>query len=449
MCMLLNICLLQPRIVRIKHSIQSASCCFCGNPDKKHLEKVSREITEGLFPFKIYQCQDCMSNEINLRLLKGIMLLRRLHNLFVSIHFVHSIIANPSELYIPFNSFGKLHFLCMSKKCSMRIRCSDPIEFDGDSLRQSSFDCLTNESSIRGCIIDPILGTTETKSVSIAQIIYGVRMLDNMIEFGIKYPFIQSFIEFDSQYPNLTITDSISESPQQEGPRIADFSFENFNSIMELFSLLSSGIYSDDAIELFLSGEMKEGFLKFITDSMISMTAFLRENGFNDCLPELKIKPEISEFLVKNSGSASSTDNIICQNFRNFLKLFRKILRRFYQIDESQQSIDLFQYCCFLYSTLHVRNQRIQRRMTSQSSSRYFEYLERYVISTSPFCLEIFSTIPVSEIKLNNCGICLTEDSASVIGKCPHHNICCLECFPRVVKQSTTCPSCRNPDFLP
>lgn len=449
MCILLNMYLSQ-QIRRIKHSIQSASCCFCGNSDKKHLKNVSHDITEGLFPFEIYQCQDCMRNEINLHLLKGIMLLRRLHNLFVSIHFVHSIIANPSELYIPFNSFGKLYFLCMSKKCSMRIRCSDPIKFDGDSLVLSSFDCLINESSIRGCVIDPILGTTETKSVSIAQIIYGVRMLDEMINFGIKYPYIRSSIEFDSQYPpDLTIADSISESPQQEGPRIADFSFGNSNSIMELFSLLSSGIYSDDAIKLFLSGEMKEGFLKFITDSMISMTAFLRENGFNACLPELKIKPEISEFLVKNSGSASSPDNIICQNFRNFLKLFRKILRRFYQIDESQQSIDLFQYCCFLYSTLHVRNQRIQRRMMSQSSSRYFEYLERYVISASPFCVEIFSTIPVSEIKLDKCGICLTEDSASVIGKCPKHNICCLECFLRVVKQWTTCPSCRNPDFLP
>jgi len=415
---------------------------------------ISHELTEKLFPFEIYQCQDCMKNEINLRLLNGIMLLRRLHNLFVSIHFDDSIIANPSELYIPFYSSEKLLFLCMGKKCSIRIRCSDPTEFDGNSLVESSLDCLIHESSIRGCIIDPILGTTETKSVSIAQIIRGVRMLDDMINFGIEeHTHIRSFIEFNSMYPDLTIPDSISESPPQEGPKITNFSFRNPFSIMELFSLLSSGIYSDDAIKAFLNGEMKEGFLKFITESMISMTAFMKQNRFQGNLPQLKIEPEIPEFLVKNYGDVSSTINIIFQNFRNFLKLFRKILRRLYEIDDSSLSIDLFQYCRFLYATLHVSNldiyQRLAQQIPYQKMSSYFKYLERYVMPASPFCVEIFATVPASEKKLDKCAICWTDDSATVIGRCPQHNICCLDCFPRVVQNQKSCPTCRSPDFLP
>jgi len=225
---------------------------------------------------------------------------------------------------------------------------------------------------------------------------------------------------------------------------------------MKLFSLLVSGIYSNDAINAFLNGEMKEQFLKFITDSMISMTAFMRQNGFNDKFPELKEEPVIPEFLTRNYGRAGFSftyQDIICQNFRNFLKLFRKILRYFYLVDDSSRSIDLFQYSRFLYATLHVGNQQIYHRFTRQvpfqKLSPYFEYLERYVMSASPFCVEIFAIVPASETELDKCTICQTDNSATVIGRCDKHNICCLVCFPRVVQKQEICPSCRSPNFLP
>jgi hypothetical protein len=334
----------------------------------------------------------------------------------------------------------------MNEKCSMIIR------------RGSTETGLFHESKNHGCVIDPQSGEIRIESVSIARIILGVNLLNQILNGEVQCSYISSLGEFYSERPNLTIMDAIEQPVPEsyDGPRINDFSIEDPDSILKLFSLLVSGIYSDNAIKMFLSGVIKEGFLKFITDSMISMTALMRENDFQHNFPELKEKQSIEDFLVRNYGRAGFSfthHDIICQNFRNFLKLFRKILHYLSFVDNSQRSIDLFQYCRFLYATLHVSNKEIYHRFTRQvpfqKLSPYFEYLERYVMSVSLFCMEIFSTIPVSEIKLDNCGICLTEDSASVIGKCPQHNICCLGCFPRVVKQLTTCPSCRAPDFLP
>jgi hypothetical protein len=237
---------------------------------------------------------------------------------------------------------------------------------------------------------------------------------------------------------------------------IPNFSITDPNSIVKLFSLIISGIYSDDAINAVLNGEIKEQFLKFITDSMISMTAFMRQNGFDSKLPELKEVPDIHDFLTRNYGEAHFSFNyqdIICQNFRNFLKLFRKILRYYSFIDVSSHSIDLFQYCRFLYATLHVGNQQIYHRLTKQipfeKCCPYFEYLDRYVMSASPFCVEIFATVPSSETELNNCAICLNFHSATVIGRCDKHNICCLVCFQRVVQKQEICPTCRGNNFLP
>ena len=190
---------------------------------------------------------------------------------------------------------------------------------------------------------------------------------------------------------------------------------------------------------------------------MISMTAFMRQNGFDGKLPELKEEPPvISDFLTRKYGRVDilrTNQDIICQNFHNFLKLFRKILRRLYENDDSHRAIDLFQYCRFLYAILHVSNQEIYHRLTRlilpQKMSPYFEYLDRYVMSASPFCVEIFANVPASETKLDNCVICQSDNSANVIGKCPQHNICCLGCFPRVVQNQKSCPSCRSSNFLP
>ena len=189
---------------------------------------------------------------------------------------------------------------------------------------------------------------------------------------------------------------------------------------------------------------------------MISMTAFMSQNGFDGKLPELKEVPDIHDFLTRNYGEAHFSftyQDIICQNFRNFLKLFRKILRYYSFIDVSSHSIDLFQYYRFLYATVHVSNQPIYHRFTRQvpfqKLNPYFEYLERYVMSASRFCVKIFATIPASETELNNCAICLNENSATVVGRCDKHNICCLSCFPEVVKNKSTCPTCREKYFLP
>jgi hypothetical protein len=334
----------------------------------------------------------------------------------------------------------------MNEKCSMIIRSG------------STETCLFRESKIHGCVIDPQSGEINESSVSIAQIILGVNLLNRILNQELECRYIQLFIgEFDSRYFDFQIIDAIQE-PAPEGyigPRIYDFSIGNPISILKLFSLIISGIYPDSTIKDFLSGEMKEGFLKFIADSMISMTAFMKENGFNDCFPELKQRLPIQDFILKNYGRKELSFNehdVICQNFRNFLKLFRKILRYLSYADESSRSIELFQYCRFLYATIHLSNQLIYRRLTRQISLEkfhpYSEYLKRYDMSASLFCLEIFANVPASQTKLDKCAICQSDHSASVIGRCPQHNICCSECFQRVAKL-LTCPTCRSSDFLP
>jgi hypothetical protein len=391
-----------------------------------------------------------MENENKMSLLKEIIIIHSLENLYVSIHFDGHFFVNPSGVYIPFfGSSGNLRFLCVNKKCSLKVRSS----------HVSDDDCLFNESSIRGCVIDPQSGQITTESVSIVRIIHGVRDLNRILEFNTKHPYVRMLVEFETMYPDLRIEDAIRQSPPESyvGPRIHDFTLENPMSVLRLFSLLVLEIYSKDAIRVFLSGEMKEWFLEFITNSMISMTTFMRRNGFNDKIPVLKEAPVIPDFLTRNYGRtdlAFVIQDIICQNFRNFLKLFRKILRILCKIDDSQRSIDLFQYCRFLYATLHVGNQEIYHLFIRRGSQfkkfrPYSNFLKRYVMLASPFCVEIFATVPASETELDKCAICQIDHSANVIGKCKKHNICCLNCFQGDVQKLEVCPSCRNPDFLP
>jgi hypothetical protein len=416
-------------------SVAKNICSFCGK-DETPLFQIPNEIIKWTFQFPVYGCTECMENENKMSLLKEIIIIHSLENLYVSIHFDGHFFVNPSGVYIPFfGSSGNLRFLCVNKKCSLKV----------SSSHVSDDDCLFNESSVRGCVIDPQSGEIKTSSVPISQIILGVDLLNRILRGEFLCSYIRPICEFDSQFPDVS-------------PRIPKFSIEDPNSILKLFSLIVSGIYSDGAINAVLNGEMKEVFLKFITDSMISMTAFMRQNGFDDCLPELKEESVIPDFLTKNNGRtdlAFTNLNIISQNFRNLLKLFRKILRYLSYVDDSQCSIDLFQYCRFLYATVHVSNREIYHRFTRQVShfrkfSPYFEYLEkRYVMSASPFCVKIFAMVPASETELDTCSFCLTEHSANVIGKCKKHNICCLDCFREVVKKQSTCSTCRNPDFLP
>ena len=452
--------------MRLRHPPRVAKtiCSFCGErwkrDDRTPLLPVSQELTYWHFLFPIYCCDECVRDGELTYLIEIMETVRLLENFHVWIHFDDYLIVNPSDAYVPFiGPSGKLQFLCMNKKCSMIIQ------------RSSTERSLFHESKIHGCVINPQTGKFEIASVSIAKIILGDNLLKQILRQECACSYIRSLGEFNSEQiknsfsflslvlenPDFRICDAI-QNPSPEtyvGPRIHNFSIENPNSIMKLFSLLVSGTHSNDAIKAFLNGEMKEGFLKFITESMISMTAFMTQTGFQENFPELKEAPVIPEFLTRNYGEAHFSfthQDIICQNFRNLLKLFRKILRYFYLVDASSRSIDLFQYCCFLYATLHVSNQPIYHRFTRQvpfqKLSPYFEYLERYVMSKSLFCAEIFAMIPASETELDKCAICLTDNSATVIGRCDKHNICCLCCFQRVVKLST-CPSCRSPDFLP
>jgi hypothetical protein len=430
-------------------SLQKPTCCFCGKDDIP-LSQIPNETTKWTFQFPVYGCTECMENENKMNLLKEISELHSLENLYVSIHFNCHFFVNPSDVYIPFLGLsGNLRFLCVNKRCSLKVRSSDPS--DGG-------DCLVNESSILGCVIDPQSGQITTESVSIVRIIRGAHMLNRILELNTEHPYVKMLVEFESTYPDLRIDDAIQQSPSESyvGPRIDDFSIADPNSILKLFSLLVSGIYSDRAIKAILSGEMKEVFLKFITDSMISMTAFMRQNGFQEKIPELKEASVIPDFLTKNYGRAGFSfnyQNIICQNFRNLLKLFRKILRRLYEIDGSHRAIDLFQYCRFLYASLHVSNRDINRRLIPhipfEKCRPYSKFLERYVMLASPFCVEIFANVPASETELDKCVICQSDNSANVIGKCPEHNICCLDCFQGDVQKLEVCPSCRSPNFLP
>lgn len=440
--------------IRLRHPphVAKTICSFCGQRWKRNDETpllpVSQELTYWYFLFPVYCCDECVADGELTYLIEIMETVRLLENFHIWIHFNYLLIVNPSDVYVPFiGSSGNLQFICMNEKCSMIIR------------HGSTETSLFHESKIHGCIIDPQSGEIKIESVSIAKIILGVNLLDRILNQELECSYIHSHGEFYSEHPDLTIADTIQQPTPESyvGPRINDFSIGITDSILRLFSLLVSGIYSDDRIKSFLSGYMKEEFLKFITDSMISMTAFMRKNGFNDKLPELKEKPVILDFLVKNYGRAGFSftyQDIICQNFRNFLKLFRKILRYLSYVDDSQRSIDLFQYCRFLYATVHVSNQPIYHRFVRLVSDfkkfrPYNEYLERYVMSASPFCVEIFATVPASKTELDTCSFCLTEHSANVIGKCPQHNICCLGCFPRVVKKQSSCPTCREKFFLP
>jgi len=418
--------------------VSKTICSFCSERwnrnDETPLLPVPQERTYLYFPFPIYCCDECCGDGKLTYLMEMMETIRLLENFNVCIDFNGHPIVNPSEVYVPYMGlFGNLQFLCMNKKCSMKIRCDDrPTETS-----------LFHKSSIHGCVIDPRSGGIKTESVPISQIILGVDLLNRILRGEFPCPYIKAICEFDSQFPDVS-------------PRIPNFSIADPNSIMKLFSLIVSGIYSDDAIKAMLNVEMNEVFLKFITDSMISMTAFMRQNGFQKKIPELKEAPVIPDFLTTNYGRVGLSFNyqdIICQNFRNFLKLFRKILRRMYKIDVSHHAIDLFQYCRFLYASLHVSNRDINSRLTReipyQKMSPYSKFLKRYVMLASPFCDEIFENVPASETKLDKCVICQSDNSANVIGKCPEHNICCLDCFQGDVQKLEVCPSCRNPDFLP
>ena len=408
--------------IRVRHPPQVAKtiCSFCGERWKRDdgtpLLPVSQELTGWYFSFPIYCCDECCGDGNLSYLMEMMKPIQLLENFHVCIDFDSHPIVNPSDVYIPFtnSSSGNLQFLCMSKKNLMKICCDT-------SSRETD---LFHESTIHGCVIDPRSGEIKTESVSIAKIILGVDLLNRILRGEVQCHYIKAICDFDSEFPDVS-------------PRIPKFSIADPNSILKLFSLIVSGIYSDVAIKAILSGEMKEVFLKFITDSIISMTAFMRQNGFQEKIPKLKEAPVISDFLTRNYGRAGilrTNQDIICQNFRDFLKLFRKILRRLYENDDSHRAIDLFQYCRFLYASLHVSNQEIYHRLTRQipfeKCRPYSEYLNRYVMSASPFCTEIFANVPASETKLDNCVFCQSDNSANVIGKCPQYNICCLDCFP-------------------
>jgi hypothetical protein len=427
--------------MKLRHPppLKKTICSFCGErwkcDDETPLLPVSQELTYWYFLFPIYCCDECCGDRKLTYLIEMMKTIRLLENFNICINFDGHPIVNPSDVYIPFtiSSSGNLQFLCMSEKCSMKICC------DTGSRETDLF----HKSSIHGCVIDPRSGEIKTESVPIAQIILGVDLLNRILKGEFPCPYIKAICEFDSQFPDVS-------------PRIPNFSIADPISILKLFSLIVSGIYSDDAIKAILNGEMKEQFLKFITDSMISMTAFMRQKGFQEKIPELKEAPVIPEFLIKNYGRAGFSftyQDIICQNFRNFLKLFRKILRRLYEIDDSHRAIDLFQYCRFLYASLHVSNQAFYHRFTRQipieKCSLYSRFLKRYDMSASQFCVEIFANVPASETKLDKCVICLSDDSSTVIGRCPQHNICCLGCFPQVVQKQKSCPTCRGEFFLP
>lgn len=435
--LLLNVILPPTSRIRLKHPLRvlKTICSFCKQNDEKPLLPISEELTNWYFLFPIYCCDECCGDGKLTYLIDMMKMIRHLENFYVWIHFDGHPIVNPSDVYIPIlGSSGNLQFLCMSEKYSMKICC------DSGSKETDLF----HKSTIHGCVINPSSGEIKTESVSIAKIIFGVNLLNRILRGEFPCSYIQPICHFNAVCPNVS-------------PRIPNFSITDPNSILKLFSLIVSGIYSDDAINAVLNGEIKEQFLKFITDSMISMTAFMIENGFNDKFPELKEVPDIPDFLTRNYGEAHFSfthQDIICQNFRNFLKLFRKILRYISYVDDSSRSIDLFQYCRFLYATLHVGNQPIYHRFTRQvpfqKLNPYFEYLERYHMSASPFCVEIFATVPASETELDKCGICRqTENLATVIGRCDKHNICCLGCFLMTVAKSSTCPLCRGNNFLP
>ena len=418
---------------------QKTICSFCGKTSKRndetHLLPVSHELTHWYFPFPIYCCDECCGDrKLTTYLIEMMKTIRLLENFNVCINFNGHLIVNPSDVYVPFmGSSGNLHFLCMNKNNSMKICC------DYGPTETSFFQ----KSSIHGCVIDPRSEEIKTESVPISQIILGVDLLNRILRGEFPCPYITAICEFDSQFPDVS-------------PRIPKFSIADPNSILKLFSLIVSGIYSDDAIKAILNIKMKRKFLRFMTDSMISMTAFMRQHGFQENFPELKEVPVIPDFLTRNYGRADfpfTNQDIIIQNFRNFLKLFRKILRRLCEIDESSLSIELFQFCRFLYATLHVSNQEIYYRLIRpilpQKMSPYFEYLERYVMSKSPFCAKIFANVPASKTKLDKCAFCQSDDSSTVIGRCPQHNICCLGCFPQVVQKQTSCSTCRVEFFLP
>ena len=91
----------------------------------------------------------------------------------VCINFDGHPIVNPSDVYIPFtNSLsGNLQFLFMSKKCSMKICCHS-------GSRETD---LFHKSTIHGCVINPSSGEFKTESVSIAQIILGVNLLNQIL----------------------------------------------------------------------------------------------------------------------------------------------------------------------------------------------------------------------------------------------------------------------------
>jgi len=429
-----------PKRLKNPPYVAKTICSFCGErwkrDDETPLRPIAQDPTDWYFSFPIYCCDECHRAGNFVCLVEMMNIIRLLENFHVCINFDCHLIVNPSNVYIPFaNSlYGDLQFLCMNKNCSMMICC------DIGSRETDLF----HKSTIHGCVINPRSGEIKIASIPISQIILGVNLLNRILRGEFPCSYIQSICDFNSEYPDVS-------------PRIRNFSITDQNSILKLFSLFVSGIYSDGAINAVLNGEMKEQFLKFITDSMISMTAFMIQNGFNDKIPVLKEESAIPDFLTRNYGRtdlAFVIQDIICQNFRNFLKLFRKILRILCKIDDSQRSIDLFQYCRFLYATLHVGNQEIYHLFIRRGSQfkkfrPYSKFLKRYVMLASPFCVEIFATVPASETELDKCAICQIDHSANVIGKCKKHNICCLDCFPRVVNLLTTCSTCRENNFLP
>ena len=118
MCILLFVKIPQNTMssMRLKPSSQKPTCCFCGE-DETPLSQIPNEIKKLTFQFPVYGCTKCMENENKMILLKEIIIIHSLENLYVSIHFDGYFFVNPSDVYIPFLGLsGNLRFLCVNKK---------------------------------------------------------------------------------------------------------------------------------------------------------------------------------------------------------------------------------------------------------------------------------------------------------------------------------------------
>jgi hypothetical protein len=200
--LLLKLRLPQTSLTRFRHPSHSTEtiCSFCGERLKRDdgtpLLPVSQELTYWFFQFSIYCCDECTADG-KLTYLVEIMDTIKLLEIFdVCINFDGHPIVNPSDVYIPImsSSSGNLQFLCMSKKCSMKICC------DSGSRETDLF----HKSTIHGCVIDPRSGEIKIASVPISQIILGVNLLNQILRGEFPCSYIQPICHFHAECPNVS-----------------------------------------------------------------------------------------------------------------------------------------------------------------------------------------------------------------------------------------------------